>query len=312
MQKKIAVLLATYNGEKYICEQLDSILKQSYTDFVCYVHDDGSNDKTREICETYMRQNPDKICVLDYPPTGGPKQNFMSFFEHVRADYYFFCDQDDVWLPNKIEITLKEAEKITNTECGVLIFTDLKVVDQELQVMFDSFYRLKGVDPRWINYKNVLVRGYVPGCVMMVDDTVAQFARAYRHIDCLKMRDWWIMNVAYICGSKIRYVDKQLMLYRQHSNNTIGIGRHSKLSKKITNNLKKVFSGDFFKEKKAFIESPRKQAAELQYLTNPKPERLQFAMKFANLANCSKIKRMFFYLKNFKGVYHIWWMIFWV
>ena len=99
----IAVLMATYNGETYLEAQIESLLKQTYRDFIVYAHDDGSKDKTMQVLEKYVEQYPDKFRLLRYAALKSAKKNFFSLLKKVEADYYMFCDQDDIWLPEKIE-----------------------------------------------------------------------------------------------------------------------------------------------------------------------------------------------------------------
>jgi rhamnosyltransferase len=111
----IAILLASYNGEKYIKEQIDSILGQMDRvpeKCVLYIHDDGSKDGTYEILSEYVRQNPDRVKILEGSPQGGSTKNFMYMLGAVEADYYMFSDQDDVWLPEKIEREYEEIRKL--------------------------------------------------------------------------------------------------------------------------------------------------------------------------------------------------------
>ena len=108
--EQIAILMATYNGEKYLGEQIDSILAQSYQDWHLYIHDDGSRDNTAAILRQYATDYSEKITILDYPSQGGACRNFLSMLEKVDAPYYMFSDQDDIWLHEKIEIEFKKIK----------------------------------------------------------------------------------------------------------------------------------------------------------------------------------------------------------
>ena len=96
--KKTAILMATYNGEQYVAEQIDSLLAQTDSDWTLYIHDDGSKDHTQEIISKYAETH-DNIVVMDFPGGNGAKENFFKMMFSVDADYYMLCDQDDVWLP---------------------------------------------------------------------------------------------------------------------------------------------------------------------------------------------------------------------
>ena len=308
--KKVAVLLATYNGEKYIRELLDSLMRQTYQNFVCYIHDDGSGDGTVNICNEYHEKYPDKVVVLDYPSTGGARNNFLSFTEHVSADYYCFCDQDDVWMDNKLELFVKKADSVKKHDSGLLVFSDLKIVDQNLNVTSESFYAQTHVEPESINYKNVLVKGYIPGCVMMIDDFLFQRMKEYNDVNNIKMHDWWLIAIAFMCKSRIRYISTPLIMYRIHSDNTIGVNSDSAL-KKALDNLKGILTGEVFEAKRKYLRSPRIQAGELKYVNYTDSSRLRFAEDFSNITNKNKIRRACFYYRHFKGVYRLWWLILW-
>ena len=180
----VAVLLATYNGEKYIAEQLDSLLNQSFKDFICYIHDDGSKDHTVQICEEYEARYPDKFKVLKYEPAGGAKNNFLSLMVRVDAKIYLFCDQDDVWLPCRLE---KMMDAVQGAEGDYLAFSDLKIVDDKLNILSESFYSANRIKPEDINYKNALVKGFIPGCTMMVNRNLIEKALKYQNADNIKM-----------------------------------------------------------------------------------------------------------------------------
>ena len=187
---KVAILLAAYNGEKYILEQLESLNRQTYRDFVCYIHDDGSTDETASLCKEFCKQHKDRFVFLDYPGTNGAKNNFFSLMKRVEADYVFFCDQDDLWQPEKIEKLVNAAQKNRkNQDKGCLVFSDLKVVDDQLRVKADSFFSLTRVKVNRIDYKNSLVKGYIPGYSMMIDRELLHLANRYEDLCNIKMHD---------------------------------------------------------------------------------------------------------------------------
>ena len=105
MKRKLAILLATYNGERYLQEQIDSLYRQTYKDWVLYIHDDGSTDGTCGIISKNAAEHGN-IVVMEHQGGHGAKDNFFGMLERVDADYYMFCDQDDVWLEDKVEKSL--------------------------------------------------------------------------------------------------------------------------------------------------------------------------------------------------------------
>ena len=103
----VAILLATYNGEKYIEEFLISLQGQTFQNYICYIHDDGSKDRTRRIAEEFEKRDPGHFQILEGPSQGGAKENFLWMLGQIEAEYYMFADQDDVWLPEKIEKSVR-------------------------------------------------------------------------------------------------------------------------------------------------------------------------------------------------------------
>ena len=134
MEEKVDVLLATYNGEKYLKEQIDSILNQTYQNINLIISDDNSNDSTRKILEEYKKiDNRIKTYLQD--KNLGYIKNFEFLLTKVESNYYMLSDQDDVWLPEKIEKSMKTLKE-KNAD---LVFGDLEVVDEKLNTIYPSF-----------------------------------------------------------------------------------------------------------------------------------------------------------------------------
>lgn len=216
----VAVLLAVYNGEKYLKEQIESILSQSFTDFKIIIRDDGSSDESGLIIEEYCKNYPQKVFALDGKATGGAAKNFAALLEACDEDYIMFCDQDDVWLPDKIEKTLsamKTAEDGGKTP--VLVHTDLKVVDQKLNIISPSFFDFQQLKQDKVTLPRLLVQNYVTGCTIMINRALKQKCGKIPD-DCI-MHDWWLALVAVLFG-KLICLEEATMLYRQHSDNQVG------------------------------------------------------------------------------------------
>lgn len=221
--KDVAILMATYNGEKYICEQIDSILAQTYKDWRLYIHDDGSKDGTKEILTQYATKYPDQISVMEYSSQGGALQNFMSLLDKVEAPYYMFSDQDDVWLPNKVEIEyarMKEAESHEGAK-PILVFTDLVVVDVNKNVINPSFWEYEGIYPKFVKrFSDLAALNIVTGCTMLFNHKAKEIlGKSYGKA---MMHDAWIAMHVIACGGTLCEVDTATMLYRQHGDNTLG------------------------------------------------------------------------------------------
>lgn len=234
----VDIIMATYNGEMYISEQIDSILNQTYKNFKLYIRDDGSSDNTIEIIKKYVNLYPNKIVLVeDNKANLGSIGNFNELISYSKNKYCMFCDQDDIWLNNKIEITLKEMKNLElnhGQNTPILIHTDLKVVNNELEIIEESFWNYTGINPNLNTYNRLLVMNTVTGCTMMINDSLKQIIG---HIpkEC-EMHDWWIAIVASVTG-KIGVLNEQTILYRQHNNNVAGA-----VSKNgYANKIRKIF-----------------------------------------------------------------------
>lgn len=220
----IAILMATYNGEKYLREQVDSIISQTCQDWHLYIHDDGSKDSTIAIIKDYICQYPDSITLLDYPPQGGACKNFLSMLDKVEAPYYMFCDQDDVWLPEKIEKSyckIQGIEEKTSSKTPIIINTDLTVVDEHLQIICNSFWNRERICPKWLHdYQDHAAFYSATGCTMLFNQKAKEAVK--RPILHATMHDAWVnLSVAAVNGV-ICYLPESHILYRQHSHNTQG------------------------------------------------------------------------------------------
>ena len=219
INKNISVLLSTYNGEKYIEQQLNSLLNQTNQNFRLIVRDDCSNDNTFEILNKY------KIEILEAKENLGAKSNFSALLEYAvdnsNSEYFIFCDQDDVWENDKIDQTLVKIREIEKKypKTPVLVHTDLKVVDEDLKKLNESFMIYQGIDAKYKNLNNLLIQNNITGCTVMINRKLAEMCLPIP-AECI-MHDWWIGLVASKFG-KIGYLDRSTIRYRQHAYNSIG------------------------------------------------------------------------------------------
>lgn len=257
----IYIAMATYNGEKFLKEQLNSIVNQTYKDWVLYVSDDCSTDNTLSILHHYQSLYPKKINIIENDtPSKSAENNFFNLILKLKnkCDYLSLCDQDDVWLENKLEITLnhiKSLEDKYSKNTPLLVHTDLKVVDENLNIISNSFFEFQNISPQRTNLNQLLVQNNITGCTTMINKACLSLI-TQKPKQCT-MHDWWIGLIA-CCFGKIGYLTTQTMLYRQHSNNQVG-AKNAKSFEFITHKLKnrKIVKSNYekmFIQAKLFLE----------------------------------------------------------
>lgn len=220
----ISILLTTFNGEKFLGAQLNSLFEQTNQNFQVLVRDDGSSDCTINIIEDFQSRFPNRIkLIIDKLGNIGSSESFMKLVEHSSSDYVMFCDQDDIWMPNKIELSLKkirELEKCYGVNTPVLVFTDLKVVDSGLNIIEKSFWKFQKIIPEIsFNWKKLLAQNVITGCTIILNNKSKDVILPFK----LKMmiHDQWLgVNVAKY--GKVEFLEETTLLYRQHAFNVAG------------------------------------------------------------------------------------------
>jgi hypothetical protein len=222
-EDRIEVLLATYNGERFLREQIDSILAQTHPAVEILARDDGSTDATAAILEEYAARYPERMRLISGPPTGAAKMNFVRLLEASTAKYVAFSDQDDVWIPEKLELEMQamhELEATHGAERPLLVFSDLRVVDERLKTVETSFWAYQHVETEKIRrLERLVMQNVLTGCTALLNTPLVHLARrmpaeAYMH-------DWWVALIACAMGSSAT-VNQPLVLYRQHASNVLG------------------------------------------------------------------------------------------
>lgn len=207
---KICILLSTYNGEKYLEEQLDSIIKQENIDVDILVRDDGSTDSTHEILNRWQNKG-----LLRWY-TGRNKGFAMSFMDLVlnsgNYDYYAFCDQDDIWLPNKLEVAIKQLSTL-HSPAKLYCSNSFYYKDGE------NFGLIKKIKPDYNIYTS-LVQNIATGCTIVFNRQLKDIM-LQKMPDYLIAHDFWAYQVAMIFG-EVYYDENSYIYYRQHDNNQIG------------------------------------------------------------------------------------------
>jgi glycosyltransferase involved in cell wall biosynthesis len=231
----IEIIMATYNGEKYLSEQIESIIAQTYTDWHLTICDDSSNDGTFKIAKHYADMYPEKINAnLNEINSGSAAKNFFRMLMNCReSEYLMFCDQDDVWDKNKIKYTytvMKDMEKKYGRKMPLLVHTDLRIVDEKLNTISDSMFytqRLQGTDR---TFAAQLTQNCITGCTMMVNRALLRLIK--KDPENMIMHDWWLGILAAAFGH-IGFINMPLISYRQHGKNAEG----AKNFRGITNTL---------------------------------------------------------------------------
>lgn len=228
--ERVDILLATYNGEKYLVEQLESILSQTYSNFRLLISDDFSTDGTRKILEEYKKKD-DRIQLFFQGKNLGVIKNFEYLLKKVESKYYMLSDQDDIWKENKIE---RSVEKLENSESD-LVYTDLEVVDENLNVTYNSYWKLKGIYnkvKKCNNFQALYLNNFITGCTLISKKEFINDILPLPGTSKYVLHDYWIALIISQKG-KISYIEEPLIKYRQHKNNKIG-------SRKQSDNLKSI------------------------------------------------------------------------
>lgn len=233
----IQILLATYNGGKYLNEQLDSLFSQTVQDFEILVRDDGSTDNTIDILHQYAEKYPNRIKInINNPPTGNAKDNFFLLMQDATEDYIMFCDQDDCWLPEKIERTLNTMQALPKDK-PALVHTDLTVADENLNTIRKSFYRMQHYERGMkLTLNKALAQNTVTGCTAMINKCLCDMAKETNHKDII-MHDWWLAVIAAAFGT-VKAVKQPTILYRQHGQNSVGAKSFSQSFQMVKNGEK--------------------------------------------------------------------------
>ncbi len=200
----ISVCMTTCNGEKYLKRQLDTILSQLGTEDELIISDDSSSDRTIEIIKSY---SDSRIKLLENGNFGSPVFNMENALKRAQGDYVFLADQDDVWLPGRVQ---KVVEKLQHYD---LVVCNAFIVDRDEKILHDSYFAWKGSAPGFL--KNLKKNSFI-GCSMAfnrkITDTVLPFPKR------ISMHDVWIGLMAE-CMGKVLFFDERLMYYRRHDDN---------------------------------------------------------------------------------------------
>lgn len=220
----VSIVLSTYNGEKYLREQLDSILTGTYQNIRIEISDDCSGDNTLEIVKEYQEKYPEQIYIHQNEKNLGYTMNFLSAIERSVGDYIMLCDQDDIWNPDKVEKTLakmKESEKNLKGK-PVLVFTDAWLYDEKQKGNpMPLFHKSSHLNTKKVDISHLLIENKCIGCTTMVNKEIKNYISKLPDSDEIRVHDWWLALICSLFGG-IFYLDEPTLKYRQHGGNMIG------------------------------------------------------------------------------------------
>lgn len=284
----VAVLLTTFNGENYIQEQLYSIINQKNVKAKIYVHDDFSQDNTLQLIKKVQAEFPNRIFIIKSDTNLGVVQSYQFLLDNVEADYYFFSDQDDVWLDDKIT---KELGALTHKDESLpaLVYSDLKIVDKNLNILSTSMFKKMKVS-NTDRTEMLLVQNVITGNTVGFNKVLRNLIiKSFRMEDSkILMHDIWVGLVASLYGS-IVFLDEPTVKYRQHGNNVVGAKRKK---------LSEIFN---IRELKQAIFNTMLQAKVLEknmltYSGTNSSKIKKSVGLYANLITLSKTKRLWYCL----------------
>lgn len=223
LMSKVTIVMSTYNGSDFLTEQLESIINQTYADWSLLIRDDGSSDDTVDIIAKYTKLDARIHRFDDSSENLGPARSFFRLLGAVESQIFMCCDQDDVWLPHKVG---EAVEFLGRWDCQKprLLFTELQVVNADLNIIASSFMNHQKFDPTRANsLRGLLMQNVVVGCSVAGNRALltVMMGSNFRVVTGGLMHDWWLALVAAAFGT-IEYSPRVSLLYRQHSRNSLG------------------------------------------------------------------------------------------
>lgn len=235
---KVAILLGAYNAEYYIAEQLDSLLNQTYKDWTLYIRDDASTDNTKNIIQKYANENSNIVILEDLMGNLGCNGNYFHILELVESEYYMFCNADDYWLPNKVEISVKHLDELTQKfiDKAIIVHTDLALTDENLNIIEPSLWKFDNLIPeKFNNYNDIGICNTVAGATAIFNQKSKEVSLP-PHPDAPFFDHWMALQVLKNKGI-VFPVHTPSMYYRQIGTNlaAISLGDENTILFKLKN-----------------------------------------------------------------------------
>lgn len=215
----IDIAMATYNGEQFISDQINSIIEQTHQDWVLYISDDGSTDQTIDIINNFSSKDS-RIKLINTDRQGGVISNFNKALESTNADFVVLSDQDDLWPQGRLEVLLAAISKDSNVNQPKLIFTDLTLINEAGETIAKSFYKENSLNPLENSRGyNLLWKSTVYGCTTIMNRALLDVALPIP-VE-VHMHDQWLAMKAHQ-NRGLEFIDVSTIMYRQHNNNVVG------------------------------------------------------------------------------------------
>ena len=309
---EIAIIIATYNSANYIIELLESLERQTYTNFSCYIHDDGSSDETMDLISEYKKCSQMDIRILNYPYVGSAKGNFFSMLNYVNEPYIMFCDHDDVWLDFKVEKSIKKIKEVEGgcTNRPVLVFSDLVVVNENLETIANSFMKYGGLRPDRIKTNQLLIENMAPGCTMIANKALYSLARKITDNNSIMMHDHFFMLVV-SCFGGVEFLDEPLLLYRQHGDNEVGASKKISTLTRVKLAIIRLSKGEQSSDYKMWLSDLQKQARAVADIPGLPENKARLCKSFATINDKNKIRRVLFFVRRqvIKRDHKLWFLL---
>lgn len=282
MNPKIEILLATYNGEKYVGEQIDSIINQTYNNWELLIRDDNSKDRTLEILKEYEKKDKRIKVIEDKKGNLGFVKNFEELLNNSKEDWVMFSDQDDYWLENKIEkyVAILNTSSEDILKKPMLIHSNSFICDDNLEIIKDEFINSKIANK--YNEDDFYFAYFVQGSTVLINRAIIDLALPFSKN--VTVHDRYFHLLAEFLGKRI-FINESLIKYRQHSNNKIG-AKTSIISKIL--------------KKRYFHTEDRELILEIQkkYKDNLGTEQIEKIEKYLEVTNDKKNRFLRFYLSR--------------